>query len=270
MFSGIGAADLALNNLQHKCVGFSEIDRYAISIYNYHFPNEINYGDATKINERSLPDFDMLLAGFPCQAFSIAGGRRGFEDTRGTLFFDVARIAKYKQPRYLLLENVKGLVNHQGGETFTVILETLWQLGYSYQWGMVNCRYFGLPQNRERVFICAIRRDIGFKEVFPIRENDTKCIQMGKKQPQITGTINVSMSKAGNKQDANSRVLVKTKNGIRRLTPLEIERLMGLPDNWTKYGILDNKVVETSNRQRIKCCGNALVPIIVENICKKL
>ena len=100
MFSGIGGFELALNSLGHKCVGFSEIDPTAISIYKKHFPNEVNYGDATTINSDKLPNFDLLVGGFPCQAFSIAGKRQGFEDTRGTLFFDIARIIKSKQPRY--------------------------------------------------------------------------------------------------------------------------------------------------------------------------
>lgn len=114
MFSGIGGFEYGLQQSKHKftIVGFSEIDKYAKSVYQKHYPNHTDYGDATTIKTEELPDFDFLVGGFPCQAFSIAGKRKGFDDTRGTLFFEIARILKDKRPRYFLLENVKGLLNH--------------------------------------------------------------------------------------------------------------------------------------------------------------
>jgi len=150
------------------CVGFSEIDKYAIQIYEKHFPGHKNWGDITTINPAELPDFDFICGGFPCQAFSIAGKRKGFNDTRGTLFFDIARIIKEKRPRYLLLENVKGLLSHDQGRTFKIILSTLDELGYDIQWQVLNSKNFGVPQNRERVFIIGQRRDIDKIQVFPI------------------------------------------------------------------------------------------------------
>ncbi len=129
LFSGIGGFELGIGP-QHECVGYSEIDKYASSIYQSHFPEHKNYGDITKIKEQELPYFDLLCGGFPCQSFSIAGKRRGFEDTRGTLFFDIARILRAKQPRLLLLENVKGLLSHENGTTFKTIIATLDELGY--------------------------------------------------------------------------------------------------------------------------------------------
>src|SRR5690606_28010803 len=118
-------------------------------------------GDVTKIDAKDVPDHDILTAGFPCQAFSVAGKRKGFEDTRGTLFFEVARIAKEKQPKVVLLENVKGLVSHDKGRTFKIILETMESLGYTVWHKVLNSKYFGVPQNRERIFIVCIREPKG-------------------------------------------------------------------------------------------------------------
>ena len=113
-----------------SCIGFSEIDKHASKVYQHHFPNHKAYGDITTINEKELPDFDLLVGGFPCQSFSIAGKRGGFDDTRGTMFFEIARIVREKQPRLLLLENVKGLLSHDKGQTFHTIISTLDELGY--------------------------------------------------------------------------------------------------------------------------------------------
>lgn len=169
LFSGIGGFDLALQRQGHTIIGACEIDKYAQSIYQKHFPGVPIHEDATKINPDDLPDFDIICAGFPCQAFSIAGKRRGFDDTRGSLFFEIARIAKQKQPRYLLLENVKGLLSHDKGETFRTILNTLDEIGYDAEWQVINSKYF-VPQNRERVFIIGHLRGSGGRKVFPLGE----------------------------------------------------------------------------------------------------
>ena len=155
LFSGIGGFDLAFRNLGHEIIGACEIDGYARSVYGKHFPNVTIYNDATTLSPDTLPQFDVFCAGFPCQAFSIAGKRRGFEDTRGSLFFEIARIAKEKKPRYLLLENVKGLLSHDKGETFRTIIRTLDEVGYDAEWQVLNSKYF-VPQNRERIFIVDI------------------------------------------------------------------------------------------------------------------
>src|ERR1044072_5391087 len=127
LFSGIGGFELGIEQsvTGAKCVGFSEIDKYAIQVYRSHFPHHNNYGDATKINASALPDFSLLCAGFPCQAFSVAGRQGGFDDERGALFFEIARVVKEKRPAHLLLENVKGLLSHDSGRTFKVIITTL-------------------------------------------------------------------------------------------------------------------------------------------------
>jgi len=169
MFSGIGGFELGIGD-KGECVGYSEIDKYAIQTYEKHFGGHKNYGDTTKIRPEELPDFDLLCGGFPCQAFSIAGKRRGFSDTRGTMFFEVARILKVKRPKIVLLENVKGLLNHNKGETFRVILQALDELGYEVEWMVLNSKFFGVPQNRERVFIIGSLRGERRPEILPFGE----------------------------------------------------------------------------------------------------
>lgn len=151
----------------NTCVGYSETNRFAIQIYEKHFRHK-NYGDITKINPSKIPDHDLVVGGFPCQSFSVAGKRGGFEDTRGTLFFNIAEIVKVKRPRLLLLENVKGLLSHNEGNTFATIISTLDELGYDCQWQVNNSKNFGVPQNRERVFIVGHSRGTSRPKVFPI------------------------------------------------------------------------------------------------------
>ena len=180
MFSGIGGFELGIKRAipDAEFVGYSEIDKYAIKIYERSFKGVRNYGSATEINERELPDFDLLVGGFPCQAFSIAGKRKGFEDTRGTLFFDIARILKYKKPKHIVLENVRGLFSHDSGRTFQTIIRILSNLGYMVQWELLNSKNFGVPQNRDRVYIVGYLGGQGGGKVFPIRkiiqENNTE------------------------------------------------------------------------------------------------
>ena len=166
----------SLNGSYPECVGYSEINKYAIQVYEKHFKHT-NYGDATKINPAELPDFDLLVGGFPCQAFSVAGKRLGFSDTRGTLFFDIARIIKHKRPRHLVLENVKGLLSHDFGKTFQTILGVLADLGYFVEWQVLNSKDFGVPQNRERVFIIGHLGRQPTRKVFPILGSNPKGLE---------------------------------------------------------------------------------------------
>ncbi|HUH25387.1 MAG TPA: DNA cytosine methyltransferase [Flavobacterium sp.] len=171
LFAGIGGFRLAMQNLGGKCVFTSEWDKDAKRTYKANF-GERPFGDITKERTKAfIPDeFDLLCAGFPCQAFSIAGKRGGFEDTRGTLFFDVAEIIKRKQPKAIFLENVKGLRNHNGGKTLATILNVLRNdLGYFVpEPEIVNAKDFGVPQNRERIYIVGFRKDLGIKNfVYP-------------------------------------------------------------------------------------------------------
>lgn len=175
-----GSASKCNNNFFNErplCVGYSEIDKYASSIYSYHYPEHKNYGDITKINAEQLPDFDLLVGGFPCQSFSVAGKRRGFEDTRGTMFFELARILRAKQPRLCIFENVKGLLSHDNGDTFKTIISALDELGYDLQWQVLNSKNFGVGQNRERVFIIGHLRGTTRPEVFPFTANSSKTLR---------------------------------------------------------------------------------------------
>ena len=178
MFSGIGGFELGLQNSKHdfQCAGFSEIDPYAVSIYEKNFPNHINYGDATKIRTEELPDFDFLVGGFPCQAFSVAGKRRGFDDTRGTLFFEIAHVLKDKRPRYFLLENVRGLLSHEKGKTFQTILKVLSDLGYVVQWTLLNSADFKVPQRRERESLLKDILEKNVEEKYYLSEETAKKI----------------------------------------------------------------------------------------------
>lgn len=162
LFAGIGGIRIAFENLGGNCVYSCEWDKYCQETYEANF-GEKPVGDVKDVKEEDVPDHDILTAGFPCQAFSIAGKRGGFEDTRGTLFFDIARILKEKNPKALFLENVKGLMNHRGGETLKTILRVLRKdLGYFVpDPQVVNAKNFGVPQNRERVFIVGFRKDLG-------------------------------------------------------------------------------------------------------------
>lgn len=324
------------------CVGYSEIDRYAIKLYERHFKHD-NYGDATTINPDTLPDFNLLVGGFPCQAFSVAGKRAGFNDTRGTLFFDIARILKEKQPRHLVLENVKGLLSHDSGSTFTTIIGVLTDLGYSVEWQVLNSKDFGVPQNRERVIIVGHLGGECRGKVFPISGDDPKTVEQGLvtvsavtgiKYVQLSPTLDTMYKKGlGSKQarpavhqlnnptHSNDRVYgtdgvsptLNTMQGgnrqpfiaaqrgrgeppvqrlevqpedktntltavakdnyvvdvprIRRLTPVECERLQGFPDNWTKYGINEEPISDT---QRYKMCGNAVTTNVIQAVIERL
>lgn len=159
LFSGIGGFETALNKIGGKLLLSSEKDTRTENAYSIIFGHK-TYGDVTKIDEKNVPEHDILVGGFPCQAFSISGKRKGFEDARGTLFFSVARIVKEKQPKYLLLENVTGLLSHDKGNTFEVIASTLIDIGYRIDFHIINSQDHGLPQSRARVYILCIREDL--------------------------------------------------------------------------------------------------------------
>ncbi len=272
------------------CVGFSEIDKYAIQVYQRHFPEHTNYGDITKIDAEALPDFDLFVGGFPCQAFSIAGLRKGFADTRGTLFFDIARILDARRPLHFVLENVKGLLSHDDGRTFKTIITTLVELGYGVEWQVLNSKDFGVPQNRERVFIVGHLSVEPGPQVFPFGDSERFDTPSRFKKGAVDHAVRAKQGGPDCDQDfivepdpfVNQRhhgffkgsshnyapsirgasvaqnVYV---NNIRRLTPVECERLQGFPDNWTE-GVSDT--------QRYKCLGNAVTTNVIEAVMTQL
>lgn len=318
------------------CVGYSENDKYAEQIYKKHYPNHKNYGDITKIKAEELPDFELLVGGFPCQSFSIAGKRGGFNDIRGTLFFDLARILRTKKPRLFLFENVKGLLSHDGGRTFKTIIATIDGLGYDCQWSVLNSKDFGVPQNRERVFIVGHTRGTARPEVFPLEADIGSDIVLptltaryyeaqanggyiGNKQTKV-GTLRthkdgkgfrevksglsptipararedgsgqpVIIQKPRGKNNGGMHTIAPTMTGksyqdnnhvggVRRLTPMECERLQGFPDLWTQWGRSDcncnaevcSSDIEISDTQRYKTLGNGVTVNVVKAIMEKL
>lgn len=322
LFCGIGGfrlgVDRAANrlNIPVKCVFSSEIEKNAVKIYEKNF-KETPSGDITKVRTSDIPDIDILCGGFPCQDVSIAGKREGLKGKRTGLFFDVVRILQEKQPSYVFLENVKGLLNSNRGWDFARILIELEDAGYSVEWDLLNSKDFGVPQNRERVFIVGSLRGRGRGKIFPIiRENDSICDKSREskegiyniastltarqfsswngnyviKNLQYIGAVNPENKWLENGKDLSrnypqgNRVysaegiatclssqlgglsggsgLYQVHNSrIRKLTPVECERLQGFPDDWTA-GISDTA--------RYKCLGNSVTVNVIEAIAERI
>lgn len=176
LFCGLGGFRLALESYGAKCVFSSDIDKHVCKTYENNF-GDYPLSDITKVDEKEIPKHDILCAGFPCQAFSISGKQRGFDDTRGTLFREVVRIAKYHRPELLLLENVKNLEKHDNGKTFRVIKENIENIGYNMYSKVINASKYGVPQSRERIYMVCIRNDLDNKNYkFPKPINIEKCV----------------------------------------------------------------------------------------------
>lgn len=187
LFAGIGGFHQAMDSFGAKCVFASEWDKHAQQVYHENYGIK-PFGDITEINEKDVPAHDVICAGFPCQAFSISGNQLGFKDTRGTLFFDVIRIARHHKPKMLLLENVRNFAKHDDGKTLKVVIKTLEDSGYNVFHRVLNASNFGVPQKRERIYIVALRSDLNVTNfTFPksfgdktslseflLPENDTK------------------------------------------------------------------------------------------------
>lgn len=293
-----------MESQQFNCIGYSEIDKYAIQIYERHF-NHKNYGDATTINASEIPDFDLLVGGFPCQSFSIAGKRGGLADSRGTLFYDIARIAQEKKPRHLLLENVKGLLSHDNGNTFKTIIATFAELGYNMEWQVLNSKNFGVPQNRERVFIIGHLGECCGRQVFPLRQNDgAHTLSERGSEPKAKPASAITTREGGRKENnfVIERIEVvgtldagtwsKRNESIRRVygtnglaptiptgtgggvmpkisTDMKIRRLT--PTECERLqGFRDGWTEGVSDTQRYKTLGNGVTVNVVEHIIKQL
>ena len=163
LFAGLGGFRLALESLGAKCVYSNEWDKFAQEVYKNNF-GETPDGDITKVDENTIPEHDIICAGFPCQAFSISGKQRGFEDSRGTLFFDVARIVKAKRPKIVFMENVKNFATHDNGKTLEVVKATMEELGYTFNYKVLNATDYGIPQKRERIYMVCFRKDLNVKD----------------------------------------------------------------------------------------------------------
>lgn len=279
-FAGIGGFRIGLEALGLICVASCENDKFCREVYNDRFGHYPEYGDTRKVDPRDVPDHDLFTAGFPCQAFSLAGKRQGFRDTRGTVFFEICRILEFKRPPYFLLENVPGILTAPstdeeggaipgtGGWVFHKVLESLGELRYNLQWQVCNSRHFGVPQNRRRVYIVGNSGEVPMPEVFPLRpdasvmEKDTpwRSNPLGKLHSHQGGRVygpgNVSPT-----LDTGKGPLIDTGVGLRLATPLERERIQGFPDNWTE---------RVSDAQRYRQTGNAATPAVIRAIGQKL
>lgn len=240
LFAGIGGSRFGMESSGHKCVAFCEIDKFARASYKaiHNTEGEIELHDITQVTDdeiRAIGHVDAICGGFPCQAFSIAGNRRGFEDTRGTLFFEIARFASILKPKYLFLENVKGLLNHDKGDTFEVILSVLDELGYDVEWQVLNSKDFGVPQNRERVFIIGHLRGQRGRKIFPIGGENEK-----------SGAERLGINILGNTKNPNgtaqeTRDIVHDPKGIvGALTTTDYKgpKQFAIPNEIKKYGVL--------------------------------
>jgi DNA (cytosine-5)-methyltransferase 1 len=294
LFAGIGGMRQAFERHGGKCVFSSEWDKFAQITYQTNF-KELPHGDITKISTGDIPTHDVLLAGFPCQPFSHAGLKKGFDDTRGTLFFDVARIIKDKKPSLALLENVKGFKNHDGGRTFKTIVEVLDEIGYDVFSKVLNASDFGLPQNRERIYIvCVNRRKIkqrDFEFPKPTKKEtrvgdilephtDRKYVLSNKlwnghkrrlKEHRERGngfgyslftpnSIRTSTISARYYKDG-SEVLIATRGNPRKITPREAARLQGFPESFK---------IPVSDTQAYKQFGNSVAINVVAAIAKEM
>jgi len=286
LFSGIGGFRLGLKQAGgYRCVWSCDNNEYANQVYIRRFKpkqGEHYTSDVRQIKAKTVPDHDLLCAGFPCQSFSLAGERKGFEDTRGTLFFEICRIAEAKRPPLLLLENVRGLLSNDKGATFGVILESLSELGYLCEWQVLNSKHFGVPQNRSRVFLVGHLGGVCGREIFPITETIEYTVGT-QEETQRGGTrlrdehnrISRSLRVGGSGIEENliartikeryykdgSENLIGVGIKVRRLTPIECERLQGFPDGWTS-GISDT--------QRYKCLGNAVTVNVIEFLGRRI
>jgi DNA (cytosine-5)-methyltransferase 1 len=267
LFCGIGGFHYAIEDAAHRlgleaeCVFASDIDKDASKAYKENFGID-SHSDITKVDASDIPSHDILLGGFPCQAFSIIGARKGFDDTRGTLFFDIARILKEKQPKGFVLENVKQLKGHDGGRTLIVILDTLRDLGYEVDYKVLNAKDFGLPQKRERIFIVGWRKNLNFdwdfeaidmkplskvleknvdsfyfasKKIADSRKLNVKAEQINHKRPTIwhenkSGNISAYEYSCALRAGASYNYLLV--NGERRMTEREMLRLQGFPEHF--------------------------------------
>lgn len=255
-FTGIGGLDSGLEELGAECVGFSDIKESSMRIYSRHYPDHKAFGDITKIDPKKLPDFDVFTGGFPCQSFSLAGARRGFGDRRGQMIFFIHDILVEKKPEFVVLENVKGIVTHDGGRTFRNVVKLLEHAGYFTRVVLLNSAHYGSAQARERVlFLC--RRGKDFEAKHPEKRDDSKRFRdvrdvagpyrfmsekamasMDKKGDygwiRVGGYDRVNTLTTGTASSGRDRLVIQEKDGRwRYMSALEAERLQGFPEGWT-------------------------------------
>ena len=308
LFSGIGGFHLGFERAGYKVTSFfSEIDKHAIAVYKHKFPKSTYVGSVTNVRGSDLPRIDLITFGSPCQDFSLAGKRKGMGGERSSLILEAIRLIGECRPRVFVWENVKGTFSSNNGEDFTAILQAFANIGgYRLEWQLLNTSWF-LPQNRERIYLVGYSTTTkrNWRGVFPIGEANqsnselecagkavTKCLtargQEGHAGMQLVkvkqiGTRLDSGGKQPYQQDrvydaegivpalnqGKSDLIIKNAYRIRRLTPIECERLQGFPDNHTAFGIYDDQKKPMSNTQRYKQCGNAVTVDVVQAVAER-
>jgi len=271
LFSGIGGFHLALHNLGAECVFASEWDDHARKTYELNFKSispELfalgNFaGDITKVDKNLIPDFDILCAGFPCQPFSQAGHKLGFDDTRGTLFFDIVEIIRIKQPQAFFLENVRGLFKHDDGNTFEIIQNTLTKdLGYSLHYSIVKASEHGLPQHRPRLFMVGFKNpntEFQYPEKRELQFNMSE-VMKGKVDREIGFTLRVGGGRSPIDDRRNWDGYI-VDGEVRRITPSEGKKMQGFPDDF-KFPV--------SNSEALKQLGNSVAVNAIQDWAEEL
>ena len=279
LFSGIGGFHLGLERAGFKVNAYnSEIDKYAMDVYKHNFKNSTYVGSVTDVRAEQLPRIDAITFGSPCQDFSLAGKRQGMGGERSSLITEAIRLIKECRPRFFIWENVKGTFSSNNGADFWAIIQAFANIGdYRLEWQLLNTKWF-LPQNRERIYLVGYLGEGSGEQIFPIGEENTRINERTEQTPTVrtltagghSGGLHSSMTllkvpslnlKCGS--GGSGGVIV---NKIRRLTPIECERLQGFPDNWTKYGTKG----EISDSQRYKMCGNAVTVDVVKAVAEKV
>lgn len=269
LFAGIGGFHLALNNAGAHCVFVSEWDKHARTTYQANFTEEVeklgdNFAsDITEIDPQTIPDFDILCAGFPCQPFSNAGKKQGFADTRGTLFFNIAKIIETKKPQAFILENVRGLLNHDNGNTFETIKKTLTEdLGYSFFYKVLKASDHGVPQNRPRLFMVGFRDtslDFAFPEATPLQLTMSQVFQ-GSVPRDIGFTLRVG-GRGSPINDRRNWDSYLVDGEVRRITAKEGLKMQGFPDTFT---------FPVSETQAMKQLGNSVAVPVVQAVAQQV
>lgn len=273
LFAGIGGFRLGLEQAGHECVGFCEIDKFARQSYKaiHNTEGEREYHDITTVSNEEWRTLrgtvELICGGFPCQAFSIAGKRKGFlDETRGTLFFEIARAAEQIKPRTLFLENVRGLLSHDKGRTFRTIISTLNELGYDAEWQILNSKNFGVPQNRERVFIIGHLRGERGREVFPITRENPGAIDVVNKESGMPRETNRVYSSEGLSPTLNTmqgggrepKIAIKIKEATKQGYAIAEQGdsiNFSLPNSKTRRGRVGKQVAQTLDTS----CNQAVI-----------
>lgn len=287
LFSGIGGFHLGFEKAGYKVNSFfSEIDKHAIAVYKNQFKNSTYVGSVTDLRGADLPTIDLITFGSPCQDFSLSGGRKGMGGERSSLILEAIRLIRECRPRVFVWENVKGTFSSNNGEDFASIIQAFAQLGgYTIEWKLLNTSWFGIPQNRERIYLVGYsatpKRD--WRGVFPIGggdfQNHGKRINIvgnrgtGGQQGFVYGDDGIAPCVNAHIFADPMKIKVNLPNGdylLRRITPIECERLQGFPDNHTSIGDYDGDLEQVSNTQRYKMCGNAVTVNVVQAVAEKL